>query len=370
MSSPTHEQEKITPYNEKHPQYDASSTDPEILPGEMKELDDHEVFRKGADVDFRTVSWQRASVIFLKIIFATGVLSIPTAMVSLGAVGGALNVVGWGALNTYTAVIQGNFRNRHLGCHSIADMAHEVGGVWLREIVGLLFVAAYVLCTGSGIIGVSVGKLNTNLDHRRLWAMLTRGYRTKRSLPPRRLHSLVGFPRDPRRRRRRLGPEVPTDELVDLGRLRQHLCGGFYRSGSRHYLGQTRRCSPDRRFRSRIFCPPIRSDFCSRCCCIHNYLRLLSRNQRLPARNQRDAKPDRVPQSAVPMYEHRDGCVSVAFARDVSLGRPVGCFSFPRFRRPNGQDGGLWSRLDRLDCQCLLILTCGCQVPFCEDSEE
>lgn len=167
MSHSSIEQEKVTPYNdEKQTHYNGSSSpDPEILTGSIKDVDDdHEVFRKGADVDFRTVSWQRASVIFLKIIFATGVLSIPTAMVSLGAVGGAFNVIGWGALNTYTAVIQGNFRNRHLGCHSIADMAHEVGGVWAREIVGLLFVAAYVLCTGSGIIGVSVGELPSSSD--------------------------------------------------------------------------------------------------------------------------------------------------------------------------------------------------------------
>lgn len=152
MSTPTTtppsvDQEKISPYNEKHPQYDASSTtDPEIQQGELKDLDTGEVFQKGLAVDFRTLSWPRASIIFLKIIFATGVLSIPTAMVSLGAIGGALNVVGWGALNTYSAVIQGNFRNRHKGCHSIADMANEVGGAWLREVVGGLFVVAYVLC--------------------------------------------------------------------------------------------------------------------------------------------------------------------------------------------------------------------------------
>ncbi|CZT17242.1 related to neutral amino acid permease [Ramularia collo-cygni] len=167
MSSPTHstaEQEKISTYNEKQSQYNASS-DPEILVGEMKDVDDdREVFRKGADVDFRTVSWQRASVIFLKLIFATGVLSIPTAMLSLGAVGGAFNVIGWGALNTYSAVIQGDFRNRHSGCHSIADMAFEVGGTWLKETVGFLFVVAYVLCTGSGILGVSVG-LNALSHH-------------------------------------------------------------------------------------------------------------------------------------------------------------------------------------------------------------
>lgn len=65
------------------------------------ELESHEVFQKNADgVDFRNVSWQRATIIFLKIIFATGVLSIPTAMYSLGAVGGAFSVIGWQLLNT------------------------------------------------------------------------------------------------------------------------------------------------------------------------------------------------------------------------------------------------------------------------------
>lgn len=65
------------------------------------EHESHEVFQKNADgVDFRNVSWQRATIIFLKIIFATGVLSIPTAMYSLGAVGGALSVIGWQLLNT------------------------------------------------------------------------------------------------------------------------------------------------------------------------------------------------------------------------------------------------------------------------------
>ncbi|RDW63845.1 hypothetical protein BP5796_10347 [Coleophoma crateriformis] len=120
--------------------------------------DDFEVFKKTKDgVDFRTVGWPRASIIFLKVQFALGVLSIPTAMYSLGALGGALSVIGWGALNTYAAVIQGDFRNRHAGCHTIADMAFVLGGTWLRELCGGLFVIAYILCTGSGILGISIG---------------------------------------------------------------------------------------------------------------------------------------------------------------------------------------------------------------------
>ena len=85
-------------------------------------------------------------------------------MYSLGALGGALSVIGWGALNTYLAIVQGNFRNAHPGCHSIADMAFVIGGPILKELVGALFLVAYVLCAGSGILGVSVG-LNALSTH-------------------------------------------------------------------------------------------------------------------------------------------------------------------------------------------------------------
>ncbi|KAF2763931.1 hypothetical protein EJ03DRAFT_392336 [Teratosphaeria nubilosa] len=152
--------------DEKNPKHSlrASRENPERIVGEVLDIEDHEVFKRDADVNFRTVGWPRAAVIFLKVIFATGVLSIPVAMSSLGAVGGALSVIGWGALNTYTAVIQGDFRNNHPGCHSIADMACQVGGLITKEICGAMFIIAYVLCTGSGILGVSIG-LNALSSH-------------------------------------------------------------------------------------------------------------------------------------------------------------------------------------------------------------
>ncbi|KAL1606234.1 hypothetical protein SLS60_003636 [Paraconiothyrium brasiliense] len=81
----------------------------------------HEVFKKSTEgVDFRTVSWPRATIIFLKIQFAMSILAVPGALATLGAVGGALSIVGWQILNTYTAVILGDFRNRHPECkHTI-----------------------------------------------------------------------------------------------------------------------------------------------------------------------------------------------------------------------------------------------------------
>ncbi|KAJ5653271.1 hypothetical protein N7490_000274 [Penicillium lividum] len=135
------------------PDFVNDSCGPDIQKAEME---DHEVFKRGdGQVDFRTVSWLRASVIFIKIVFATGVLSIPSLMYELGALPGALNVLGWTLLNTYCAIVQGNFRNAYPGCHSIADMAQVVGGPLLKEVVGFLFTVSYVIVAASGIIGVS-----------------------------------------------------------------------------------------------------------------------------------------------------------------------------------------------------------------------
>ncbi|KAH6981217.1 transmembrane amino acid transporter protein-domain-containing protein [Ilyonectria sp. MPI-CAGE-AT-0026] len=127
--------------------------------------DAFEVFKRGeGTVDFRTVGWIHTAVIFLKVIFATGVLTIPSSMYVLGALPGAINVIGWQLLNTYCAIVQGNFRNSHAGCHSIADMAEVVGGKWMREIVGIIFLVTFAIVGASGVFGSSVA-LNALSDH-------------------------------------------------------------------------------------------------------------------------------------------------------------------------------------------------------------
>ncbi|KKA17907.1 hypothetical protein T310_8149 [Rasamsonia emersonii CBS 393.64] len=85
-------------------------------------------------------------------------------MYALGSVGGSLSIIAWGAFNTYASIILGEFRTKHPGCHSIADMAEVVGGTILKEVTGFLFIVAYVLCAGAGIIGVATG-LNVLSHH-------------------------------------------------------------------------------------------------------------------------------------------------------------------------------------------------------------
>lgn len=120
-------------------------------------ISEQEVFQITDDgVDFRTVTWPRAAIIFLKILFATGVLSIPAAMYSIGAAGGALVLLGFGMLNCYVGKIQGDFRNKHPSCHSVADMVEVIGGPVAKELAGGLYIIAWVLCAGAGINGTSV----------------------------------------------------------------------------------------------------------------------------------------------------------------------------------------------------------------------
>lgn len=51
-------------------------------------------------ISYRTVGWIRAASIFLKLILSTGILSIPSAMYELGAVGGAICILCFQAMNT------------------------------------------------------------------------------------------------------------------------------------------------------------------------------------------------------------------------------------------------------------------------------
>lgn len=90
---------------EKSPVTDSSSSreGPEAPGAEKGDVSTSEVFLETSEgVNFRTVSWQRATVLFLKIQFAMSILAVPSALGTLGAVGGALSLVGWQGLNTCT----------------------------------------------------------------------------------------------------------------------------------------------------------------------------------------------------------------------------------------------------------------------------
>jgi hypothetical protein len=78
--------------------------EPNIEKGEIRE-----VFQSNVDgVEFRTVSWQQACVLFVKFNFAMSILSIPGALAALGSAEVLCCIVGFTSLNTCMLTISKN----------------------------------------------------------------------------------------------------------------------------------------------------------------------------------------------------------------------------------------------------------------------
>ncbi|EOA91938.1 uncharacterized protein SETTUDRAFT_30431 [Exserohilum turcica Et28A] len=147
------------------PTFPTHNSDSSLNDVKLEYENEGEIFKRGEGIeDFRTVSWIHTSMILLKLTFATGVLTIPSAMYVLGSFPGAINVLGWQGINTWGALVLGQFRMRHPGCHSIADMGMLVGGPIIRELCGILFLVAFLIAAASGMVGVSTA-LNALSEH-------------------------------------------------------------------------------------------------------------------------------------------------------------------------------------------------------------
>ncbi|KAI4593845.1 hypothetical protein KJ359_008886 [Pestalotiopsis sp. 9143b] len=160
---------------EKPPISDAKSgTESPPIVGTVTETES-EVFGGGEGaVNFRNVGWIRAAMFMLKMTFATGVLSLPSALNSLGAVPGAIFILFWGLVNMYMAVLQGEFKLKHPSLHTVADGA-EIAALQLsngskkwaivsKELTEFLYLVSWILCTGLSILGLSIA-LNAVTHH-------------------------------------------------------------------------------------------------------------------------------------------------------------------------------------------------------------
>lgn len=137
--------------------------------------EEHEVFGAEGEgqVNFRTVGWIRASMFLMKQTFATGVLSMPSAMYYLGGVMSPLFIVFWGLVNTYSAIIQGHFKLAHPKMHTIIDGAEiavlDLSGsrLWSKVakfIAEVLYLMSWLLCIGLAVLAIGTA-LNAVTKH-------------------------------------------------------------------------------------------------------------------------------------------------------------------------------------------------------------
>ena len=114
--------------------------------------------------NYKTLGRWRACVILITIEVGIGVLSLPSALKTLGLIPGIIVILGFGGLTTYCGYILVQFYRRYPMVTNLVDCALYVGGRPFEIFLGIAFVFNLVLICASANITMSVA-LNTLSGH-------------------------------------------------------------------------------------------------------------------------------------------------------------------------------------------------------------
>ncbi|KAH7127185.1 transmembrane amino acid transporter protein-domain-containing protein [Dendryphion nanum] len=117
-----------------------------------------------AEENYRTLGRWRACVILVTIEVGIGVLSLPSALQTLGLIPGIIAIIAFGILTTYCGYILVQFYRKYPMVTNLVDCARYVGGKPFEYFLGVAFVFNLVLICASANITMSVA-LNTLSSH-------------------------------------------------------------------------------------------------------------------------------------------------------------------------------------------------------------
>jgi amino acid permease len=103
-------------------------------------------------------------VILITIEVGIGVLSLPSALQTLGLIPGIIVILGFGGLTTYCGFVLVQFYRRYPKITNLVDCAYQVGGRPFEIFLGIAFVFNLVLICASANITLSIA-LNTLSNH-------------------------------------------------------------------------------------------------------------------------------------------------------------------------------------------------------------
>ncbi|KAK7193102.1 hypothetical protein DPSP01_007558 [Paraphaeosphaeria sporulosa] len=114
--------------------------------------------------NYRTLGRWRACVILITIEVGIGVLSLPSALKTLGLIPGIIAIFGFGGLTTYCGYIMVQFYRRYPMVTNLVDCALYIGGKKFEYFLGVAFIFNLVLICASANITMSIA-LNTLSGH-------------------------------------------------------------------------------------------------------------------------------------------------------------------------------------------------------------
>ncbi|KAH8689025.1 amino acid transporter [Talaromyces proteolyticus] len=117
-----------------------------------------------AEVRYRTMAWWQCGMIMVAETISLGILSLPSAVASLGLVPAIILILGLSAIATYTGYVIGQFKLRYPHVHSMGDAGEILLGKFGRELLGSAQLLFLVFIMGSHILTFTV-MMNTLTDH-------------------------------------------------------------------------------------------------------------------------------------------------------------------------------------------------------------
>ncbi|KKA23780.1 hypothetical protein T310_2232 [Rasamsonia emersonii CBS 393.64] len=121
-----------------------------------------------AEVKYRTMEWCPADgesgAVMIAETVSLGILSLPSAVASLGLVPAIILLIGLSAVATYTGYVIGQFKLRYPHVHSMADAGEVLLGRFGREFLGNAQLLFLIFIMGSHVLTFSV-MMNTLTDH-------------------------------------------------------------------------------------------------------------------------------------------------------------------------------------------------------------
>ncbi|KAH8725335.1 amino acid transporter [Phaeosphaeriaceae sp. PMI808] len=118
----------------------------------------------GEDSSYKSLNRWHASLIYTTNQIGIGILSLPTAMQTLGLVPCIITIIGMGILVTYTAYVLLQFFRRYPTVLNCVDCFQIIGGKPLAIVVGAAFVLNLLLTCSSSVITMSIA-LNSISEH-------------------------------------------------------------------------------------------------------------------------------------------------------------------------------------------------------------
>lgn len=116
------------------------------------------------EVKYRVMSWWQCGMLMIAENMSLGILSLPSAMATLGLVPGVIILIGMSGVSWYTGYVIGQFKLRFPQTHSMGDAGELILGRFGREVMGIGQLLLLIFLMASHILTFSV-LFNTITGH-------------------------------------------------------------------------------------------------------------------------------------------------------------------------------------------------------------